>query len=195
MKRTIIPSRRTIRITNRVTEAKRGRAQVEQAVPLNGSGKVEERGMLFFSHSSPVSFGLAGNHIVSTISLLVHFSLFHKVPPLWPDLLNLIVLGSKQPFLHQAVPFCSIFFFSHRSITHMSNISYLSLCRVSRIAFLHITFPLQVCETSTQCYRSFPPFSIPLTSPPPPLTSKKPGPHELDTHTSSLRPEFGYEGV
>ena len=75
-KRTIITSRTTIRMTNRVTEAKRGRVRVEQVAPLSGSGRRDIRSVVVPPSSTELPAPCVGERFEDRA-----FSFICTVPP------------------------------------------------------------------------------------------------------------------
>ena len=90
-KRTIITSRTTIRMTNRVTEAKRGRVRVEQVAPLSGSGRRDIHSVVVSPSSTELPGPCVGERFVNRA-----FRLFA-----WSQLIDHLPVGS---FLAQFSP-------------------------------------------------------------------------------------------
>lgn len=142
-------SRTTIRITNRVTEAKRGRVRAEPAVLPNGSGRwvnpfhhithTAHHPSLHLIHKCFPFWLSSSHHPHGSLGLIVGFVLEVKTP--------------VTPSFYLFLPFVSIY----RTHVNLFFPLPLSLCRVSRLAFLHIHS--RKCETSTQCYRFLPSLS------------------------------------
>jgi len=150
MKKMTTISGTTIRMTNRVTVAKRGRARVERAAQPSGSGRwmISSHHPLYHPLNRPP--GVCERFVGPMRCRLFAWSrvnshhLFHSNSPPPPRSLGPImdpVSSFKISLAYIYPPYTCQPFLNF----------YLSLCWVSRTALLHIHF-----ETNTHCYRSHP---------------------------------------